>query len=141
MYINSSIAVKDNLAELLAKILSFTRHRHRVLAKNISNIHEPGFVPKDLAVEEFADLMDKAIDEHQQYGRILLRDTKNFKFGYNGVFEAAVFVDKRAKRLLETSISDYLEMQKKKLYDNILNYRVASELLRKRQPLTVINTD
>ncbi|GAF73781.1 unnamed protein product, partial [marine sediment metagenome] len=81
MLINSSTLISDNIAELLVKILEFTRNRHQVLAENISNINEAGFVPKDLAVDEFAGLMDGAIDEHQQSRRLVLYDTENFKFG------------------------------------------------------------
>lgn len=138
MLINSSTLISDNIVELLVKILEFTRNRHQVLAENISNINEAGFVPKDLAVDEFAGLMDGAIDEHQQSRRLVLYDTKNFKFGYNGAFETAAFVDEYARQLFENDINGYLELQKKKLCENLLNHRVAGELLKQRRSATAI---
>lgn len=136
MNVNLSALVTDNVSELLLKILEFTHNRHKILAENISNLHGTGFVPKDLAVEEFADAMDIAIGEHERNRRLMLRDTENVKFGYNGAFEAKPVVDKYAKQLFENDINSYLELQKKKLAENLLNYRVASKLLRQKQAVT-----
>ena len=135
MHVNLSTFITDNVAELLVKILEFTRRRHRVLAENISNIHEGGFTPKDLAVEEFADLIDGAINEHEHSRRLVMRDTDNVKFGYNGSFETKPLIDDHAKGLLGSDIDGYLELQKKKLAENLLNHRVAVELLRQKQML------
>lgn len=136
MNVNLSALVTDNVSELLLKILEFTHTRHKILAENISNLHSAGFVPKDLAVEEFADAMDVAIGEHEHSRRLMLRDTENVKFGYNGAFKAKPVVDKYAKQLFENNINGYLELQKKKLAENLLNYRVASKLLRQKQTVT-----
>jgi len=136
MNVNLSALVTDNVSELLLKILEFTHNRHKILAENINNLHSAGFVPKDLAVEEFADAMDVAIGEHEHSRRLMLRDTENVKFGYNGAFKAKPVVDKYAKQLFENDINGYLELQKKKLAENLLNYRVASKLLRQKQTVT-----
>ena len=71
--------ITDNVAELLVKILDFTITRHRVLSENIESIHSHGFVPRDLPVEEFALLMETAIDEHRRNKRLLLCDTDKIK--------------------------------------------------------------
>ena len=91
----------DNISELLVKIIEFTYTRQKTLIQNINNIHITGFVPKDMAVEEFSSLLHEAIDEHTQNHRILLRDTENFKFGANGGFRAEVVLDEYARGLLE----------------------------------------
>jgi hypothetical protein len=99
----------------------------------ITNIHDPGFVPKDLAVDEFSNSLNNAIDEHIRNQRLVLRDTENVKFGVSGSFEVKPLVDECGKELLEESRDEYLELQINKLSENSLNQRVAAELLRQKQ--------
>jgi len=84
---NLSSLITDNIAELLVKIVEFTQTRQKILSRNINNIHSFDFVPKDLAVDEFSELLNNAIDEHILNQRLLLRDTENIKFGISGSFE------------------------------------------------------
>ena len=130
--------IKDNIADLLVKIIEFTRNRHKILVQNISNIDSPGFVPKDLVAEEFSCLLNNAIDEHIANKRLLLRDTKNIKFGLSGSFIAKPIVDKHARELLEENRDEYIEMQKSKLLENTINQRVAAELLKQKQGITSV---
>jgi flagellar basal body rod protein FlgB len=46
--------ITDNITELLVKIIEFTQRRQKILIRNINNVRSPGFVPKDLAVDEFS---------------------------------------------------------------------------------------
>ena len=48
-----STAATDNISELLFKILEFTQHRQKILIQNINFADRPGFVPKDLPVDEY----------------------------------------------------------------------------------------
>ena len=137
---NIASLITDNIAELLVKIIEFTRARHKILAQNISNIDNPGFSPKDLVAEEFSCLLNKAIDEHIANRRLLLRDTPNIKFGISGRFTAKPIIDKGAKELLEENRDEYIEMQKNKLLENILNQRVAAELLKQKQGMASVFT-
>ena len=57
---NLASLITDNIAELLVKIIEFTRTRHKILARNIYNVESPGFVPKDLVTDEFSDLLNCA---------------------------------------------------------------------------------
>jgi flagellar basal body rod protein FlgB len=123
----------DNISELLSKIIEFTQIRQKTLTQNINNIHNPEFVPKDIAVEEFSALLHEAIDEHTQNGRLLLRDTENIKFGLCGSFKVKPIVDEYAKELLEEDVGDYLELQIDKIIENSFNQRVAAQLLKERQ--------
>jgi flagellar basal body rod protein FlgB len=123
----------DNISELLVKIIEFTQTRQKILTQNINNIHSPGFVPKDMAVEEFSALLNDAIDEYIQNQRLVLCDAENIKFGLNGSFRAKPIMDDYAKELLEEDPDGYLELQINKLTENSLNQRVAAELLRQRQ--------
>ena len=124
--------ITDNITELLAKIIEFTQTRQKILTRNINNIHNPGFVPEDLAVDEFSDLLNNAISEHIQNERLVLRDTENIKFGISGSFKVKPVFDKCAKELLEDNSAKYLELQINKLLENSLNQRVAAELLRQK---------
>ncbi len=130
---NLQSLITDNIAELLVKVIEFTQTRQKILTENINNIHSPDFAPRDLAVDEFSDLLNHAIDEHVRSQRLVLRDTNNIKFGAAGSFEVKPSVDKYAKELLEENRNEYLELQINKLSENSLNQRVAAELLRQKQ--------
>jgi len=125
--------ITDNITDILVKITKFTQTRQKILTHNINNIHSPGFTPKDLAVDEFSDLLNNAINEHIQNQRLVLRDTENIKFGISGSFEVKPAVDKYAKELLEENPDEYLKLQINKLLENSLNQRIAAELLKQKQ--------
>ena len=128
----TSLAI-DNISELLIKIIEFTQARQKTLTQNINNLHSPGFVPRDVAVEEFSALLHEAINEHTQNGRLLLRDTETIKFGPGGNFKIEPIVDEYARELLEEGPDKYLELQINKLIENSFNQRVAAKLLKQRQ--------
>lgn len=130
---NLTSLITDNVTELLVKIIEFTQTRQKVLTRNINNIDEPGFLPRDLLVDEFSDLLHDAIDEHIRSRRLVLRDTENIKFGVSGRFEVRPVVDRYAVELLEGDRDEYIELQINKLVENSLNQRIAAELLRQRQ--------
>lgn len=135
---NLASLITDNIAELLVKIVEFTQARQKILSRNVNNFHSFGFVPEDLAVDEFSQLMSEAIDEHVRNQRLVLRDTESIKFGCSGSFTAKPVVDEYAKELLEESRDEYLELQISKLMENSLNQRVAAELLRQKQGMISI---
>jgi len=135
---NLASLIVDNIGELLVKIIEFTQTRQKILSQNINNVHSFDFVPKDLAVDEFSELLNGAIEEHIRSGRLMLRDTGNIKFGVSGSFEAKPVVDEYAKELLEENRDDYLELQISKLLENSLNQRAATELFRQKQGMISI---
>ena len=130
---NLTSLITDNITEILVKIIEFTHTRQKIIIRNIICMNNPGFVPHKLAVKEFSGLLNRAIDEHIQNQRLVLRDTENIKFGTSGNFEVKPTVDSNSKLLLEKNRDEYLELQIKKLLENSLNQRVAAELLRKKQ--------
>ena len=123
----------DNITEILIKVIEFTKIRQKVLTRNINDVCESDFVPKDVEVEEFSNLLNVAINEHMQSQRLVLCDTENIKFGVNGNFEIKPVIDEAAKELLEKNRDEYIELQVNKLMENSLNQRVAAELLRQKQ--------
>jgi flagellar basal-body rod protein FlgB len=135
---NLTSLITDNIVELLVKIIEFTQSRQKILTQNINNIHSPGFVPRDLAVDEFSGLLNNAIDEHTRSRRLLFCDTKNIKFGAAGSLEVRPTIDKYAEGLLKENRNEYLELQVNKLLENSLNQRVAAELLRQKQGMISI---
>lgn len=128
----------DNITELLVKIIEFTQTRQKILTRNINNLHTSGFVPEDLAVDEFSDLLNGAIDEHVRNQRLVLRDTQNFKFGFSGAFDVKPVVDHHAKEVRDRNPDQYIEMQVNKLTENLLNQRIAAELLKQKQGIVSI---
>jgi len=123
----------DNITEILIKIVKFTHTRQKILIKNIINVQKPGFIPEELEVDEFSDVLNHAIDEHVQNRRLVLRDTENIKFGFSGGIELKPIVDKHSIKLLEQNKEEYIERQINKLWENTLNQKLATELLRQKQ--------
>ena len=130
---NLSAVITDNITEILVKIMEFTQARQKVLTQNINNVHRVGFIPRDLPVDEFSQLMSNAIDEHIRKQRLILRDTEHIKFGINGSFEVQPISDETARNILAESRDRYLEMQINKLLENSLNQRIATQLLMQKQ--------
>ena len=126
---NISTITTDNIAELLVKIIEFTERRHQILMQNIEAVETPGFVPRDLDVAEFADLITEAVSEHIRSKRLLLRDSENVKFGRGCSFETVPIVDDYAGWLFENDTEKYLKLQIDKLSENLINKKTASELL------------
>ncbi|HUV40833.1 MAG TPA: hypothetical protein VMW23_03475 [Sedimentisphaerales bacterium] len=129
---NLSAAITDNVTEILVKIIEFTHNRQKLLTQNIQNINKPGFVPKDLPEHQFSRLLNAAIDEHINSGKLLLRDTELVKFGANGTFEIAPVPDTKAGSLLTKSKSAYIKLQITKLVQNLLDRKAAFGLLRQK---------
>ena len=136
---NITPLITDNITEILVKIIEFTHNRQKILTQNITNVNNPGFVPKELAVNEFSGLMNNALDEHIRNQRLILCDTENIKFGVSGSFEVRPILDEQSKELLEENRDGYLELQIKKLLENSLNQRLAAEFLRQKQKM--VSTD
>ena len=135
---NLASLISDNINEILVKIIKFTKTRRKILIQNITNVRNPGFVPKDLAVNEFSDLLNNAIDEHIQHQRLVLLDTENIKFGDNGNFEIKPVIDEQSKELFEENQDEYFELQINKLWENSLNQKVAAELLKQKRQTSPI---
>jgi len=127
--------ITDNISEVLTKIIEFTNNRQKILAENINNLHNFGFIPKDLAVNEFSDLLDAAIDEHVRSRRLVLYDSQNVNFGPEGLFKTKPIIDHAAKKLLDENKDQYIEFQVNKLLENAINQRLAAELLTQRQTI------
>ena len=125
--------ITDNVTEILIKIVKFTQTRQKILIQNIINVQNPGFVPQELEVDEFSDLLNNAIDEHVRNQRLVLRDTENIKFGASGSIELKPVIDEHGIKLLEVDRDEYIERQINKLWENSINQKVAAELLRQKQ--------
>jgi len=125
--------ITDNVTELLIKIVKFTHTRQKILIQNIINFKNPGFVPKELEVDEFSDVLNNAIDEHVRNQRLVLQDTDNIKFGAGDSLELIPVVDEAGTKLLEESPEKYIKQQIHKLWENALNQKLAAELLRQKQ--------
>ena len=130
---NLTTLLTDNITEILIKIVKFTQTRQKILIQNIINVQNPGFVPKELEVNEFSDVLNNAIDEHVRNQRLVLHDTENIKFGASGSIELKPIVDEHGIMLLEENRNEYIERQINKLWENSLNQKLAAELLRQKQ--------
>ena len=135
---NLTSLINDNITEILNLLIGFTQARQKLLIQNIKNSHIAGFVPKELDVNEFSNLINFAVDEHIRTNRLVLYDTKNIKFGSDGDYKFTSIEDESGKVLIEDNVDEYFELQIKKLWENSLNQKVAVELLKQKQkPFTV----
>jgi flagellar basal body rod protein FlgB len=125
--------VTDDITEILIKIMQFTQRRQKVLSRNIREMGKPGFEPRDLAVEEFSESLNTAIEEYARHRRLVLCDTATIRFGLDGTVDARPVMDEAGKALLDRDRDEYLEFQMDKLLENSLNQRVAAELIRQRE--------
>lgn len=132
--------VTDNIAEILIKIVKFTRTRQKILVRNIINFRDPGFVPEELEVNEFCAVLNNAVDEHVRNRRLVLRDTENIKFDAHGGLELKPIVDEHGIKLLEENRDEYIMRQINKLWENSLNQKLAAELLKQKQGLIPIDS-
>jgi flagellar basal body rod protein FlgB len=129
LHMNITPLITDNITEILVKIIEFTHNRQKILTQNITNLNNPGFVPKELAVNEFSDLLNNALDEHIRNQRLILCDTENIKFGVSGSFEVKPILDEQSKELLEENRDGYLELQINKLLDSQAKAKKQYELI------------
>ncbi|MBN1457179.1 MAG: hypothetical protein JW912_04945 [Sedimentisphaerales bacterium] len=128
-----SVTKTDNITEVLEKIIEFTDRRDIVLTRNIKNHDHDDYLPMDLDIKGFARLMTVAVSEHIRNERLVLCDSDNIRFGREGSFETAAIVDNEAKKLLITDKQEYINFQIGKLSENMLNKKVATELLEHKQ--------
>ena len=130
---NEQVLATDNITELLVKIIEFTRLRQKILTRNINSMLTLDFVPRDLAVEEFSELLTFAICEHNAHKRLVFCDGPHIKFGPRGSFSAAPIIDWESKELIEKDPNEYLRVQINKLLENSLNQRIALQLFKKKR--------
>ncbi|MBN2020530.1 MAG: hypothetical protein JW749_09920 [Sedimentisphaerales bacterium] len=130
---NLQTLATDNITELLLKIIEFTQNRQEIIIQNIKSAHNCNFVPKDMPVEEFSNLMNIALFEHALNQRLLLCDGRHIKFGANGTIEITPVIDAQGKLLLEKDRNGFLRAQITKLMENTLNQKIATEMLRQKQ--------
>jgi len=123
--------IPDNITEVLAKIVLFTELRRGILNGNVRGIHTRGYMPRDLPVLEFANLLNVAVSEHLQHHRLLFRDTTNITFGDGGTMRIHPIADEHAGALLQTNPEEYLNLQTSRLEENSLNWLVARELMQR----------
>jgi len=128
-----STTTTDNISEVLTRIIEFTDRRRDVLTRNLFDYETTGFQPKDLPVCEFAKCMAEAVSEHLRSKRLLLCDRDNITFGEEGDFDVAAVVDSEAENILKQDTKQYLQMQIHKLSENLMNNRIAVELLKQKQ--------
>lgn len=123
----------DNITEILTQIIEFTERRRQVLTRNLCDYKAEGFRPYDMPVTEFADCMTEAVAEHVMSQRILVCDRDHVRFGRDGCFESDPVVDGKAEQLLSADPKQYLRLQIHKLSENLMNHKIAVELLRHKQ--------
>lgn len=129
-----SALIRDNIDDILVKIIQFTHIRHRVIADNIKNCRRADFVPRRVDVEDFAKVMSVALAEHQRSKKLSLCDSHTITFSFGGKLDVRPETDTAAQNLFNQDFRRYILLQKQRLKENIVNNKTACALLRhKRQ--------
>lgn len=127
----------DNVTEVLLDVIQFTQKRHKLLIANIRNADQADYIPRDLPSEEFAIILEQALNEHVRNRRLIFHDTENVRFGSRGHFDVEPLCDYEAHNLLLTDRDAYIEFQTERLCENSLHQRFATQLLKHKHSMAV----
>ncbi len=119
---------------MLERTLNFTEARHQVILENIANVSTPGYVQKDVSVQEFQQSLQAAMSNSQQGYNVPLQpkstDSIEFVPGSSDVVvhpkpvvSSTPFHD-RGIRSMESLMGD--------LVDNAQVHNMAAQLLKSR---------
>jgi flagellar basal body rod protein FlgB len=123
-----SSLIRDNIDDILVKIIQFTHIRHRIILENIENCHTVGFVPRQVNVEDFAKVISVALSEHQRTNRLVLCDSETVIFSSGGRLSIKPQIDTAAHRLFKEDFDRYICQQRQELNENAINNRTACAL-------------
>ncbi len=126
-------SMSDNISELLMLIIKFTTYRHRILLKNLRHIDMHNYVPQDLPVKDFSELIGTAISEHTTRQRLVLYDTDTIQFNPGGDIQIRPQEDPLASRLHRKDRNAYRSYINEKLRENRLNQNIAVQLLKDKE--------
>lgn len=129
--------ISDNISELLMLIIKFTTLRHRILLKNQSYHNKDTYIPQDLPIEDFSELINTAITEHATHQRLVLYDTDTIQFYPGGDMQIHPQEDPLATRLLRKDPAAYLSYIRIKLNENKMNQKIAVQLLKQKEHNTL----
>ncbi|OHB61098.1 MAG: hypothetical protein A2167_08920 [Planctomycetes bacterium RBG_13_46_10] len=121
--------IRDNIDDVLVKIIQFTHIRHDVILKNIEDCRCADFAPRNVDVEDFARVISAALAEHQKSKRLALCDSRTVSFTGGGRLNIKLKVDTAAQRLFEQDFDQYLRFQRRQLDENAINNKTACALL------------
>jgi flagellar basal body rod protein FlgB len=124
-----SSLIRDNIDDVLVKIIQFTHIRHKVILENIKNCHVVDFAPRRVDVEDFAKVISVALSEHQKSKRLVLCDSQTVSFRTGGQLDIKLKVDTVAQRLFEEDFDQYICLQQERLDENTINNKTACALL------------
>lgn len=128
----------DNVTEVLLDVIQFTQARHKLIIENIRNAKKPGFQPKDLPSQEFAAILNVAINEHVTKQRLVFHDTDHVHFGCRGLFDIEPVSDREAFDMLVADYDAYIKFQTEKLNENSLHQRFAAQLLKQKHSILAV---
>jgi hypothetical protein len=123
-----SSLVRDNIDEMLVRVIQFTNIHHNILTENIRNCRRSSFVPMYVDVDDFAKVVSVALSEHQRSKRLALCDSRTISFAVGGEFSVEPQVDIEAAILIEENFQAYIELQKNRLKENMANNKTACAL-------------
>ncbi len=119
---------------VLERLVQFAGQRHRLIVNNVANFDTPGYRPLDVSVQDFRKQLGEAIDERRtsarRGGSLNIEDSAQIEFRAGSmtlhptpIGDNILFHDGN-DRDLDRTMQDLVE--------NVLTFRIATELLRSR---------
>jgi flagellar basal-body rod protein FlgB len=121
----------DNWGSLpyLERMMQFAGARGSLLNDAVANLDTPGYVARDVSVEEFQGAMRAAMESEQSGTHApVFRDTRNINFQNNSLGLEPVASDDQL--LFHDGNDRSLERLMQGLSENVLAFRYAAELFR-----------
>jgi flagellar basal body rod protein FlgB len=124
-----SSLIRDNIDDILVKVIQFTHIRHSIILDNIRNCHTADFVPMNIDAEDFAKVISVALCTHQRTRKMVLCDSRTVSFSPGGQLSVQPQVDTAAQRLFKEDFERYISLQRQRLNENMINNKTACALL------------
>lgn len=129
MYL-SDLVNRGNIP-VLEKLMAYSEARHHVLAANIANLGTPGYQARQLDPAVFQRALRRAIDRRgdDPRKRLELDNHDQFQAGPGGALSVSPSTEPAENILFHDRTQASVELQMSRLAENVMAYRMASELL------------
>lgn len=125
--------------QTLAAVMRFAGERQKVIAHNVANLSTPDFQPMDVSVTDFQSSLREAVEERRERtggerGELAWRGNREVKIGADGSLALKPETHMGGVRFHDGNSRDP-ERLMQALAENVVVYRVASDLMRSHMSL------
>ncbi len=129
--------LSDPSVRMLEQTVSFTEQRHNALLEDIANASTPGYVQKDLSVQEFQKSLKRAVAQKRASlnGAFEPESSENVQFEAGGSGVTAKAVENPTSVAFHDRGVRSMEYLMSEMADNALAHNMAAQFLKSRYDL------